>query len=519
MARNGVGKFKMDTVNKRQSVAAVFPIALRRFTESLDYLRTYIETIDKHITDEADQILRDNTFALSPVIFYEIDRLLADPLSTLSESDRARYRKIIDRVSPSFKDHITVTETEITIHDAQSRVGAAMRDAIKQREANARKSVLFLDGAVVMLVGMVEACVHSIVSLKYVLEPTIIDDSNHAFTLTELMRFTEIADARTFLIEKRVTDSMYGGLLTWIDLLKSTYHIVARYTDSFRPQLRELYLRRNVIAHSEGRAGKAYVAGAPSNQSGEPICIGDRLFSPKAYLHDALNAVESCFVLLGSEVWDRVTDGAEKDDIAAFLGEVTYTALRDERWTTAISTSQFVASDKKVGDTLRLMAQFNRWQAEKWSGNYSRIEPEVLKQDYNALNLQFQLAWLALTGNADEFFPLFESALKIGKLTSNQARDWPIFREMRKDNRFKIALAENGIESEVRRVDNEDMSRLLFASERTRTARADSQLLPSPPLAAVNATGAPKSRNTADTNANKTVRRRTPKPRSPSRPD
>ncbi len=82
-------------------------------------------------------------------------------------------------------------------------------------------------------------------------------------------------------------------------------------------------------------------------------------------------------------------------------------------------------------------AQLNYWQCQKRLGRWSDIHSEVESADYSAKSLRYQLGHLALLGNADEFYALLPRALQVEELTEDDLREYPIFIDMRDDQRFE----------------------------------------------------------------------------------
>ena len=50
--------------------------------------------------------------------------------------------------------------------------------------------------------------------------------------------------------------------------------------------------------------------------------------------------------------------------------------------------------------------------------------------------MRYQLGLLSLLENSEKFFSIFPRALKSGDISIDEAREFPIFQEMRKDKRM-----------------------------------------------------------------------------------
>jgi hypothetical protein len=119
------------------------------------------------------------------------------------------------------------------------------------------------------------------------------------------------------------------------------------------------------------------------------------------------------------------------------MTEIAFDRLKQERWTVSEGLSFFTLNDKKMSERSLLVAQLNYWQSIKWRGRFELVQKEVEAADFSAKDDLFQLARHALLDDSVTFFRLVPSAIKNGKLTKEMLATWPMFREMRKDDRFK----------------------------------------------------------------------------------
>jgi hypothetical protein len=84
-----------------------------------------------------------------------------------------------------------------------------------------------------------------------------------------------------------------------------------------------------------------------------------------------------------------------------------------------------------------LVAQLNYWQSIKWQNRFDTVRKEIETADFTAKDDLFQLARHALLDESNIFFKRVPELLKNKKLTKQMLAEWPIFREMRKDDRFR----------------------------------------------------------------------------------
>lgn len=463
----------MSTTNGSAVVNAseVFPAALEAFAQSIASMRSYVQAIETHLAHERSRLIAENGSAHIPLVLVEVNIALEH--GRVPESERAKLESALERIERLLAPTVTIDRKsqEVRVQTSDPRIRSAIEHAMKRMSEHDEKIKTFREGVVVMSVGIVEVLMSKLLRLHYESNEDRLVESGYTFTYDQLRRFTDLRDAREFLISKRVTDSMYGGMVSWIDDCKKFFGIGAGYMDRSREKLQELALRRNLIVHSDARASQAYVDALRS--TGGPN-VGDKIATSRKYLESAISMLESGFVLLACEVWSRTSQNSADQQIADFLVQQSYEALLDERWPTAISFAQFAESGKSISETTRLMARVNRWQGFKWSGRFSEVQSELAATDFSALNMGFQLAGAALRGDDTTFFDLFERALSAGELTPWAATEWPIFKEMRRDPKFDQLLKESGARYEPAvPVDDKELMTLFLAD-----ARAQASALP-----------------------------------------
>lgn len=79
----------------------------------------------------------------------------------------------------------------------------------------------------------------------------------------------------------------------------------------------------------------------------------------------------------------------------------------------------------------------NYWQALKWQNKFDEVRKEVQDVDLSAKGGVYQLARLALLDDFAGFFKMLPSVLKSGQLKKQHLLEWPIFREVRKQPKFR----------------------------------------------------------------------------------
>jgi hypothetical protein len=460
---------------QREPLQRVFPAAIIRFTEAIAAIRGYIESVEKHFARENAALIRDNALALIILEYFSFERASKNP--TLPEKQRTTLRAACEKVQKDFAGAVTFDEKDrtVTIHSKDQRIAASIERVDSLRKEQSRKVTMFREGALVAALGFVEVLAAHLIRLSYELHPGKLDDSG-SFTYAELCNLGGIEDAKNHLVDKKVSDSMYGGVTKWLADLKRSYDLKAPYCKDLDEVLSELSTRRNLIVHNDGKANDEYAALWNKMNPAVSIKSGERIRTTSEYLIQKVDLLETTFTLIGFDIWVRTAKSSAANEIANQLVMRAYEALKSGRWSIAMAFSKFVVIDppKELEERVRIYAQLNLWQAMKWSGEFDAIKNEVNALDWRAYNVKVQLAWFALADDAAEFFKLLNRALASGEIEPWEARDWPIFREMRKDSRFATALKDNGIQfTPTEHLKTTELAELLSAASRIQKAQPE----------------------------------------------
>jgi hypothetical protein len=142
-------------------------------------------------------------------------------------------------------------------------------------------------------------------------------------------------------------------------------------------------------------------------------------------------------------VWRKVKSD-EKTVAAALLNSTVMGYLADGRNDLAKRLLEFavVPFSKDLNNHDRKTFVLNLAQAHKWLGNKESMEGVLQSEDWSESNDTFQLATLVLRDQFSEAKEIVKTLHKVGKMTVNEYREWPIFQQFRRDEGFQTLFQE-----------------------------------------------------------------------------
>lgn len=206
------------------------------------------------------------------------------------------------------------------------------------------------------------------------------------------------------------------------------------------PTFIELTERRNLFVHCNGSVSNQYLAVCKTaGVSVNDCAVGVELNVTAEYFQNAYDCIYELGFKLAHVLWRKLKEDERKKADNA-LNYSTFSLIREEKYKLAKILLDFaVALPKFSSDEVRRIAIINRAQVYKWTGDVKGAECILSAEDWTASSLKFRLAHAVLLDDFAKAGMLME---KIGGNDSPKKRDyqeWPLFREFRKSNEFRVA--------------------------------------------------------------------------------
>lgn len=413
----------------------MFEKEIVEFSENLESLRDFVELVDAHLEERNKNELKEDPSAFAPLM------LIANrerPEETGFDDD------IIDKIKESFGSEIEFTEEETENgkkfeikldEEGQKKFSSAMEKLSKNQ---ARKSSLH-QSSLVTIISYVEWFLAQLIHKHYDAHPSSIGLKDKQLSLNDLYEIGSVEDAKKFLIDTKVESVLRGSFNDWISFLKEKMALSMSYLKEYENVLVEACQRRNLYVHNGGIVNSIYLKNCTFQDNKQPD-IDDRLLCDSEYIESILTGFEKTFLLIAAELWKK----NEPENEARFniLNELSYEHIRSERYEIGSAIAYFLCGDKGQKESNRMTAQINYWQAKKWNGEFATVKEEIAASDFSAKDSIFILAKQVLMDDFDEVFKALPELLESEKLTPSQLEEWPLFRAIKLDERYKTLFSE-----------------------------------------------------------------------------
>ncbi len=415
----------------------MFSTLVNNYSRNLDALRDFVETVSTVILKHRDdtrfttgelfapyvmaQRFDDTDSELDPIVAERLDKLVSS-LKEKVRTNEASVQQIISEHNLPLKVENGEIKSNLTTVDAKRILGQSRK--MKKAEDQVR---ILSDSALMTLVSIVEWALAELFHLYFENFTGAAGDSEPFFSLDQLKQFKDVDEARDALIDHRVDGLMRESFEYWIRYLRDKPKLGLGYLDASKDELREIFLRRNLVVHTGGIVNSIYLRDVPESVR-KDLKVGEKVDVSREYLARAIDLLDYGFTLVISEMWKKLNPVDEKR--ATDLLAIGFAHLEAGRWECARYVSDFVVRDKGLSEDMRLRAQVNYWQSFKWEGRYEEIRSEIEGLDFSAKAPIFQLAQAALRDDYDRCFELLPPLLDGRVLTRDSLETWPLFKNL-----------------------------------------------------------------------------------------
>lgn len=409
------------------------------FLNSIQALRFYVNSVDDIVFKEDDFI--DNNFFMAGLLHfakeYKVKNIDVDDITFPNE--------IRDEIVQSLKENIKYFGEIVEVsEDGKTGTYRNLPKTLKQSyiklEALQKQNEIIYSGSLMLLVTYFENTIAKILKADLQKYPKRMSLDTKTVSYKMLEMSESIDDVRNLLIENEVMSMMYKSVSDWIDYFKKSIKLKLKYVTEELPELTEIIARRNVIVHNDSIVNNIYL-NIVDEEYRSGIKKGDILNVDKQYILNAIELIESIVLSIIIEMWicDGVKDEKEMDKILAIIFDEY---LIFEKWENARILYEVCLENSKLKFSDELLCKINKWQCYKWLGKFNEIKKEVEGLDISACQPRYKLGVLALLDKYDEFFSYFDEQ---SDLSVNELKDWPLFREVRKN---EIYIQRYGINEE-----------------------------------------------------------------------
>lgn len=353
----------------------------------------------------------------------------------VSEEDIEREEKkkrISEVVEKQIIDNMRMTDdggVEFKFKDLEVR--KRIIETANKMDKKIKQDKILYSGTLMLLVVYFEEMVSKMLLTDLLKYPRIKIEEN-SITFEELKDLGSIDEAKKYLIEKEVNIIMKENCDYWFnEHIKKLLKLKLNNYNKNKAKFNEIMARRNLLVHNEGIVNKYYInrVGKDNIYSAK---VGEKLNVDNVYIKEALETFEEVGIGILVELY--LKEPISDKDISFLFDMTTASYLFKDKYEIALVIYELLLDSKKIKGELKKYCELNYWQCHKWLGITNDKVKELEKEDYSIYDVTLKLGGFALQEKYDEFYETFNNQ---DCITLEELKEWPIFKLMRTDDRFK----------------------------------------------------------------------------------
>lgn len=407
---------------------------INEFEENITGLRDFVELIDPLLAEHHKKISTDNIKNLEPLSI-AIQRHFADDEKEKKDLDN-KFKEVFDG------DIVVEIDDDKKISFDIKGDSTSLNKAFEIMGKTQAQIQLLYKNSLISLLSSVEWYFSQILHFHFDKYPDNAGINKKSLTLEDLKTFETVRDAERFLVDQKIESILRGSFKDWVQVLKNDLNLKLKFLDSYYDDLTEIYQRRNLLVHNGGKVNSIYLSKISKSHKSE-FNIDDKLTVEKEYLENAIDQFHLIFILIASELWQKLEP--ESEHRGKYLMDLGYDYLVKNNWTVSKTANEFLMTDDKMPVASKTAAQLNSWLCDKNNVGKEKAFELYKDVDYSDKSLLFQVALNALKDEQEFCIKNFGQLLKSEDLLPEDLMTFPIFEEIRQEENFKEFALENDI--------------------------------------------------------------------------
>ena len=294
----------------------------------------------------------------------------------------------------------------------------------------------------VSLVSLYDSFLSGLVRNIYNICPEKLNENNSTFCYRDVCQYNSIQEIKQQIIDDIIDNLLRESHIEQIKIIAKLLGVNTLTKFEDWSAFVELTERRNLFVHTNGKISSQYIEICRKNSIDVSKCkLGEQLIVDKAYFTKAYEVLYIMGIMLSQMVLRCLLlkkGGVNTEIIDRPLIEYIFDLIYNECYEMSINVSKFALGNKMEHTSFdKSFFVLNLAQAYKWIGNISKCEETLKKEDWGALRDELIIPKLVLENKFIEACERIEILGNDNKILTMAAyREWPIFKELRKEKQF-----------------------------------------------------------------------------------
>lgn len=289
----------------------------------------------------------------------------------------------------------------------------------------------------VSFISIYDAYISKLLRILFLIKPEILNSSDKKISLSDIVNFSNLTDAREWIIEKEVEDVLRKSHVDQLKYIEDKFSLKIKPEEEIYRKFIELTERRNLFVHCDGIISKQYLNACAKNK----INIGDNKIGQNInidgkYLIQSYEVLHELTTEITHVLWRKFFPN-ELEHADQNLMEITYDLIYFGKYKLAQRLLSFSCQSyvKHHDDVYKFIFIVNRALSYHLDGKDAECKNILSEYDWSAKSDEYKLANFVLNKDWDSALKIMDKFGK-SKEWAIRYRDWPLFTKFRKTKKF-----------------------------------------------------------------------------------
>jgi len=311
-----------------------------------------------------------------------------------------------------------------------------------QRARAPRRSDLLRRSTLLLLINDVELLIANVAREVLRNAPDAVGEDDATLTLKDLELLGDVSRARSMIIERKVDDLLREPFESWVKWFDRFGVDWKQMTDDWLA-LAELWERRHVVVHSDGKASEQYLKKLRALDGGlpQPAKLDDKLPVDEAYLTAAVERLLAFGLLLVAGTWLQLRKGRQAPALSWLASRVEAVLDDGHPHAAATVTSTVLRTAKgRLPRERELSLRVTNWVARRLIGDEEDVRREVDEWDVGGLALRYAHVKAVISEDYDLAIRQINELLARKEIGVLELVRSPLYGELRESRGSELAV-------------------------------------------------------------------------------
>ena len=252
------------------------------------------------------------------------------------------------------------------------------------------------------------------------------------------------------LLNREVEEFMRRPLKEWYSTFETKHGMKFNFNGDYE-EFKEIYYRRNIIVHNQGKVNEVYLEGIGGKTD---LKIGDKIKVDHEYLVRAFDIVR---IVLFKTFSGFVKVCNDKKSLSRVMTSLGFEYMLNSKWSVSKEAFYELMSFPELEEADVFCNKMNYFISIKNKNGIDEIKEEVEKIDTSAMRYRMSVAKPALLDDFENVSKILEKAIEI-EISVNELKTWPLFIQYRKSDEYKSFVKAHESLFSVNKYSQEDIN-------------------------------------------------------------